>query len=56
MYDPVNIGFVSFGPDAERHGFLIDTRLRGNGAGGHLYGVDLTRDEKEALLEYLKTL
>ncbi len=28
---------------------------RGNGNGGHLYGVDLSAQEKRALIEYLKT-
>lgn len=37
-------------------GWLMDTRERGNGNGGHLYGVDLPDDMKIALLEYLKTL
>lgn len=33
-----------------------DTRLRGNGNGGHLYGTDLSDLKKERLIEYLKTL
>jgi len=36
-------------------GWLLDTAERGNGNGGHLYGVDLTADQKTALVEYLKT-
>jgi hypothetical protein len=54
VYDPENVGFVTLGPEAERAGFKYDTSLRGNGNGGHLYGVDLTTDEKQALVEYLK--
>lgn len=56
VYDWVNVGFAAAGPDAEREGVVFDTRKRGNGNQGHVYGNALTRDEKEALLEYLKTL
>ncbi len=35
---------------------LLDTTLWGYANGGHLYGEDLTEDERDALLEYLKTL
>ena len=56
LYDPVNVGFVSSGPAAERGGFLLDTRQRGNGNQGHTYGTALEAGDKEALLEYLKTL
>jgi mono/diheme cytochrome c family protein len=55
VYDYRNLGFVSTGPDAERAGFRFDTSLRGNANGGHLYGTQLTRAEREAILEYLKT-
>jgi hypothetical protein len=54
VYDPENMGFVTLGPEAERAGFRYDTSLRGNGNGGHLYGIDLLPEEKQALLEYLK--
>ena len=57
VYDPYNVGFVS---DVERYGdkafFRFDTRERGNGNGGHIYGTELSEPEKAALLEYLKTL
>jgi hypothetical protein len=33
-----------------------DTRLRGNGNGGHEFGTELTADQKNDLIEYLKTL
>ena len=36
--------------------FTFDTRLPGNSNYGHLYGTDLTDDDKDALVEYLKTL
>lgn len=56
LINPVDIGFVSQGEMAERVGFLYDTTVAGNGNGGHSYGTDLPEDQKEALLEYLKTL
>lgn len=37
-------------------GWLLDTAERGNGNGGHLYGLDLPAAGKAALVEYLKTL
>ncbi len=36
-------------------GWLMDTSERGNGNGGHVYGVDLSDALKAALVEYLKT-
>lgn len=56
VYDFLNVGFVSAGPEAERLGFKYDTRTRGNGNRGHTYGTDLPLEKKEDLLEYLKTL
>ena len=44
------------GPDAAREGALFDTSVRGNGNGGHTYGRELSVQDREALLEYLKTL
>lgn len=55
VYDYDRVGFVTRGPDAERHGWRFDTSLRGNGNGGHLYGTNLTPAQKDALIEYLKT-
>jgi hypothetical protein len=56
VYDPINVGFVTSGAAAEREGWKQDTAERGNGNQGHTYGTDLSADEKNALLEYLKTL
>jgi mono/diheme cytochrome c family protein len=56
LVDPINVGFDSTSGDASRHGSRFDTRLNGNGNGGHLYGTDLAPEEKTALIEYLKTL
>jgi hypothetical protein len=56
VYDQDKVGFVTAGPEAERVGTPYDTRQRGNGNGGHLYGTDLPDSDKDALVEYLKTL
>ena len=69
VLDPASVGFKAFPPetpDARREAtrtgedpsrfFRFDTALRGNGNGGHGYGVDLSPADKAALLEYLKTL
>ncbi len=55
VYDPVNMGFISQGPEAEK-GYRFDTSVPGNGNEGHTYGTELTDDEKMALIEYMKTL
>ncbi len=55
VYDFERLGYVSSGAEAEAVGFLYDTRLRGNGNQGHLYGTDLSEEDKRALLEHLKT-
>ena len=56
VYDWQRVGFVSEGLDAERNGVRFDTGLRGNGNTGHLYGRELSAADRDALLEYLKTL
>ncbi|WP_156679143.1 cytochrome c [Sphingomonas profundi] len=49
-YDTARVGFAS------DRGKRFDTRLPGNGNGGHPYGADLPSTDKAALIEYLKTL
>ena len=56
VYDWRNVGFITSGSDAAREGVRFDTRVKGNSNAGHLYGQELTRDQREDLLEYLKTL
>ncbi len=56
VYDPVKVGFVSEGQQAEREGSRYDTRQRANGAIGHDFGTHLPEADKSALIEYLKTL
>ncbi len=43
-------------PDPEQRKRIYDTTLRGYSNQGHTFGDALTRSEREALLEYLKTL
>jgi cytochrome c peroxidase len=50
-FDPVNVGFVE---DMTKP--LFDTSVTGNSNKGHEYGVDLSHQEKKALIEYLKSL
>ncbi len=57
VFDRDKVGFVS--DVAEQKGkkfFEYDTTLPGNGNGGHLYGTDLSPEEKDALVEYMKKL
>jgi hypothetical protein len=68
VYDPVNVGFFAPGPavagreptrmesEARRVGMKHDTSRRANSNQGHAFGTDLPAAEKDALLEYLKTL
>ena len=57
VYDQTNVGFVS---TVNREGDTVyspfETARQGNGNGGHEYGTDLSADDRDALLEYLKTL
>jgi cytochrome c5 len=59
IYDPQNVGFVSNLAQLEgRKFFRFDTQKPGNGNAGHegpAYGTDLSAEEKQALIEYLKT-
>ena len=57
LFDKTNVGFVSnVAAEGTMRYTLIDTSLQGNGNGGHVYGTDLTDADRNALLEYLKTL
>ncbi len=56
VYDWERVGFISTSAAAEREGVRLDTTVRGNGNGGHLYGSELPAATKLALIEYLKTL
>jgi hypothetical protein len=56
VFDPVKVGFVS---DVAREGskryFRFDTSLPANGNGGHLWGTGLPAEDKDAIVEYMKT-
>jgi hypothetical protein len=56
VYDPIKVGFISDGAEAQRVGFEYDTSLPGNSNQGHTYGTQLSLDDKRALIEFLKTL
>jgi hypothetical protein len=56
LFDPQNVGYVSRGEQAERLGFRYDVSEAGNGNQGHLYGTTLPARDKDALIEYMKTL
>jgi hypothetical protein len=56
VYDPVRMGFISEGSDAQRFGTVYDTTVEGNSNQGHLWGTELEPQQKKSLLEYLKTL
>ena len=56
VYDPLDVGFVTQGPAAERIGTRYDVNERSSGNQGHEFGVQLPESDKEALIEYLKTL
>jgi hypothetical protein len=56
VYDPIKVGFVTEGAEARRIGTKYDVSERSSSNQGHEFGVALPTAEKEALLEYLKTL
>jgi Cytochrome c len=57
VYDPQNVGFVSTeAQSGGRQFYKFDTHDPGNGNAGHLYGINLSDQDKDALIEYLKTL
>lgn len=57
VIDEAKVGFVSDGPDMkEPQYFKFDTRLPGNHNSGHVYGTQLSDEQKWDLIEYMKTL
>lgn len=56
VYDRERMGFISFGPEAERQGWRYDTQVPGNSNTGHLWGTGLSPEEKKALVEFMKSL
>ena len=59
VIDHERVGFISDVPEEKgRKYFKFDTRLPGNGNFGHEgeeYGTNLSAEDKDALVEYLKT-
>jgi Cytochrome c peroxidase len=56
VYDAGNVGFIVQGDEAEKVGTRYDVSQKGNGNQGHDFGTSLPEVEKDALIEYLKTL
>ena len=56
VYDQARVGFVTDGPEARRIGTRLDTASKGGGNQGHEFGTGLSAADKEALVEFLKTL
>jgi mono/diheme cytochrome c family protein len=58
VLDSKDLGFVSAPTDdmAKRRGMRFDTKRKGNGNQGHEYGTDRSQQEKDDLIEFLKTL
>ncbi len=56
VFDQNKVGFISEGEEAQRVGFKYDISVPGNSNQGHIYGTDLPVKDKQALVEYLKTL
>ena len=56
VYDQDRAGFIAdVGSEAGRSFTKFDVNVRGNGHGGHDWGVDLSAADKDALVEYMKT-
>jgi mono/diheme cytochrome c family protein len=53
VIDEANLGFLW---QAGMGRFVFDTRLPGNGNGGHLYGTGFTDAERRQMIAFLKTL
>jgi len=56
VYDQQKVGFVyNVASEGATQYYLFDTSKPGNGKAGHYYGTTLSPDEKDALVEYMKT-
>ena len=56
VIDRQRVGFMSSGQEAESEGWRYNVTIQGNGNQGHSYGTELSPDDRNSLLEYLKTL
>ena len=55
-FDPVRVGLDTTAAKPGEKLFMMDTSVKGNLRGGHEYGVDLSAEDKDALVEYLKSI
>ena len=53
-FDPVNVGYEASSPFIGAT--MLDTRLPGNSNAGHEFGTTLGEEDRQALIEYLKSL
>jgi hypothetical protein len=57
QFDPKNVGWVTEESTFGNGTFdSAPNNKNGNGNGGHVYGTDLSDNDRWALVEYLKTL
>ncbi|MGH2412140.1 MAG: c-type cytochrome, partial [Microcystaceae cyanobacterium] len=57
VFDQEKVGFVSnVAEENGKHYFKYDTSIPGNSNIGHVYGTDLSSEDKDALVEYMKKL
>lgn len=57
VFDQKKVGFVSDVPEADgRRHFQLNTAESGNANTGHVYGVNLSSEQKDAIVEYMKKL
>jgi RoxA-like, cytochrome c-like len=57
VFDQKKVGFVSDLPEENgRRNFQLNTSEPGNANTGHLYGIDLSPEQKDAIVEYMKKL
>lgn len=55
VLDTQKLGFVSTVPsEGRKRFFAYDTRVLGNSNSGHLWGVNLPPEDKDAIVEYMK--
>ena len=55
-FDPKRVGIDTSPARAGEKLFMFDATKTGNRNTGHLYGVDLPADEKDAIVEYMKSI
>ncbi|BAY49320.1 hypothetical protein SAMD00079811_69490 [Scytonema sp. HK-05] len=57
VFDKEKVGFVSnVSEENDKKYFKFDTTVPGNSNSGHLYGTELSPEDKDALVEYMKKL